>query len=94
MSPEQRLEHMEKQVDEVKTMVSEILVCLKGNDMGSTGLVKEMLELTKEVEDIKLARSIEKARSDIYQAIIKWLIGAIAALVITGVYNYITDHIK
>lgn len=98
---EKQFELMENQLEQVianqqenATKLDEVLHCLKGNDMGQAGLVKEVKDLTIKVETIQMERMTEKAKSDIYLTIIKWLAGTIAALVIAGIYNFIVNKLK
>ena len=87
MTTDEKLIEMEHEMVKMNDKLDEVLGCLKGNDMGTVGIVKEVILLKKEVEDIKEQRTTEKAKSDIYMGIIKWLAAVIAALIIAYMFN-------
>jgi len=94
MTTEQKLEEMENSMEKLiqaqvenSDKLDEVLDCLKGNDMGTTGLVKEFAILKGKVQAIEDNRVTEKTKSDIYIGIIKWLAAVIAALVIAYMFN-------
>ncbi len=87
MTTEERLCDMENSIEKIDGKLDEVLACLKGNDMGTVGLVKEFAILKAKVYDMDNSRSKEKAKSDIYMGIIKWLAAIIGALVITYMFS-------
>lgn len=87
METEKRLEEMENSMEQMNSKLDEVLDCLKGNDMGSTGLVKKISILEEEVQEIKDKGNIEKTKSDIYMGIIKWLGAAITLLALGYMFS-------
>lgn len=87
MDTETKLEEMENSIEAMNGKLDEVLHCLKGNDMGTTGLVKEFATLKAKVQVIEDSRVSEKTKSEIYMGIIKWLAAIIAALVIAYMFN-------
>ena len=99
MTTEEKLEEMESNIEQIMSVqeangkkLDEVLVCLKGNDMGSHGLVKRIDELEGKFDIVQKTIDTEKTKSTIYMNIIKWLAAIIAALVITYMFNQIYTH--
>jgi len=103
MTTEEKLQEMELNLETVLQNQEEsgkkldkILDCLNGNNMGNIGIVKEIEIMKKQIEKIhedkaaeQIANAKEKARSDIYMGIIKWLAATIALLVIAYMFNQV-----
>ncbi len=96
MTTEEKLIEMETNLEEINYKLDEVLVCLKGNDLGSSGLVADFKNLEKKVHDIELERikerevlAADKAKSEILMNVIKWLGGIIAALVIAYMFDQV-----